>query len=285
MIRTTRSGKVIEKAQYFVGARKPRADRRKGSSSRIKIENNMTQAVRNLARVFNCNVEKGDLLVTATYDETHYKQLLKSGDIAAAADKAFALFWRKVWRVLKALGHKIRGVWITADKDPRSGELVRVHHHMIIGSEGFELFWSGTGLESITLAGRDLEDIWGRGFINVEPVKAQDDYTALANYFVRQAVIGEDKKKWHSARGMKKPVIESEKIVESPHELRAPGGAEVQEIGSYNIETGAHYIRYIRKPKNRDMDPDPPTPPKWIPDASCLENKRDIFEPGDGWCL
>lgn len=246
MIRTVKSGKVVEKSQFFVGERKPRAPKRKGSSSLAKKDSNMNQAVRRLARILNCNFHKGDLFVTLTYDEEHFEKL---GGLPENADKACQLFWRRLSRTLSDIGIKIRGVWITADKDEATGAPVRLHHHMVIGAEGFDITWKDRKLESCKVNGRDLASIWGNGSVHVEYLKSQDDYTAVANYMARQAVGGANAKKWHTSRGLDKPVVLSEKVSASPHELRAPGGADVKEIGHYDEQTGSHYIRYIRRPE------------------------------------
>lgn len=50
MIRTVRSGKVIEKTQFYVGTRKPRARKRKGATGAKEHEKNLNTAARQLAR-------------------------------------------------------------------------------------------------------------------------------------------------------------------------------------------------------------------------------------------
>ena len=244
MVRTVKSGKVVEKSQFFVGDRKPRAPRKKGCSTLAKKDSNMNQAVRRLARVLNCNFGKGDLFFTLTYDAQHLDQIENQPE---KADKACQLFWRRISRALADIGIKIRGVWVTADKDEATGNPVRLHHHLVVGAEGFDIKWVDRKLESCCINGRNLVDLWGHGSVHVEYLRHQDDYTALANYMVRQSVGGMDAKKWHTSRGLEKPIILSEKATASPHELRAPGGADVKEISRYDEQTGSHYIRYIRR--------------------------------------
>lgn len=243
MIRTIRSGKVIEKSQSYVGERKPRAARKKGNSSQRKKDGNLICAIRRLARTLNCNFMKGDLLVTLHYDDAHLP------DSLAEADRLCKLFWDRLARALKKLGLRLRGVWITSDLDPETGKVVRIHHHLVIGGEGVALAWEGGKLADATVGARSLRDIWGCGGLDVEPLHEQDDYTPIAVYFLRQVRGWENEKKWHPSRGLKKPVVESERIVSYPRELRAPGGATVKEIGRYDEATGQHYIRYIRKPR------------------------------------
>lgn len=244
MIRTIRSGKVIEKSQFWVSERKPRAPRRKGGTSAAAKDKNVNTAARMLARTINCNFSAGDLWVTLTYDPAH------APETAEQADRACALFWRRLSRALADRGVKLRGLWITADKDGKTENPEPLHHHLVLSAEGMEVEW-GEGTVRCTVDGRELADIWGQGTIDVEELREQEDYTPVAVYCVRQAVGGENAKKWHPSRGLKKPVIESERIVQYSRELRAPAGATVSEIGHYDEVTGNHYIRYIRRPRTK----------------------------------
>ena len=246
MIRTIRSGKVIEKSQFFVGERKPRGDRRKGSSTLKQIDRNLNDAVKRLARTINCNFAERDLFVTLTYDDEHMP------DSPEQADKECSLFWRRLTRTMeKYCGEKPKGVWITADKDEKTGAPVRLHHHMVLSGDWFTVSMDG---QTAQIDCRDLKDIWKNGYVNVEPLRSQDDYTSVAAYMVRQSVSTPDAKKWHPSRGLAKPVIESEVVIDRPHELRPAPGSSVQEISAYDIDTGSHYIRYIRRPRKKKID-------------------------------
>ncbi len=249
MVRTIRSGNVVEKTQFYVGERKVRSDRRKGSSSRAKMEANRIAAVRLLARTINCNWKQGDLFLTLEYDDPHLPR-----DVSES-DKQASLFWRRLSREMKNQGVKVRGLWMTGVKDERTGEQARLHIHAILSAEGTETAWNeDTGeFEFCRIGTRDLSDLWGNGNVHVEPLREQDDYTPLAVYLLRQAEDAPDGKRWHPSRGLQKPVIESERVTAYPRELRAPGGACVHEIGHYDEETGSHYIRYTRKKKTEKI--------------------------------
>lgn len=248
MIRTIRSGKVIERSQFFVGEKKPRSDRKKGSSSLTKQDRNLSDAVRRLARVLNCNFDKNDLFITLSYDDEHLPK------DPAEAEKIFGCFWRRLSRTIGqfSVGTKLKGVWITADKDEKTGAPVRLHHHLVISPVGMTVsLGSGTGSVNVEIGGKEISEIWKNGFVYCEYLKAQDDYTSLAGYLARQAAAAPDQKKWHPTRNLEKPVIESEKIVENPKELHTPPGADVQEFGEYDKDTGTHYVRYIRRPRKK----------------------------------
>lgn len=248
MIRTIRSGRVIEKSQYYVGQRKPRASRKKGTSSAAKMDANLNAAVRQLARTMNCNWGHGDLLLTLKYDEAH---LPANFD---AAEREATKWWRRLSRDLKALDVKLGGVWMTSETDPETGEVVRLHHHAVIGAAGIEIL-HGEGGEILggSVGGRTLADIWGQGGVDIQLLRDQDDYTPIARYFAAQARRADDAKKWHVSRGLKRPVIESERVVTNPRELHTPAGATVCEIGKYEEGSGTHYIRYIRKPRPKKV--------------------------------
>ncbi|MBQ7567060.1 MAG: hypothetical protein IJT18_08060 [Oscillospiraceae bacterium] len=272
MVRTIRSGDVIEKSQFYVGERKPRADRKKGSSSRAKLEQNKNAAVRQLARQMNCNNRKGDLMLTGEFDDAH----LPSDK--AGADKIAALAWRRLCRELKKEGVTLRGFWSTADKDAETGEAARLHVHAVISGEGVKVEWDEeTGkLTSCRIGQRELADIWGQGGVHVTPLREQKDYSPLAVYIVRQAAERPDGKKWHPTRNLLKPVIESERVCAYPRVLRAPGGATVHEVGHYDELTGSHYIRYTRKPKTEKLGGHKERA-LWEPPESCEDvNKSQV---------
>lgn len=247
MIRTIKSGKVIEKSQFFAGEKRPRKPRRKGGTSASKKDSNLRCAERRLAQTINCNFEKGDLFLTLTYDDEH---LSKIGLDTDKADRECALFVRRLSRELGRIGIRQQLLWITADKDELTFDPVRLHHHVIIKRAGFEIFRDQEGkIGSVKVGSRTLTDIWGQGLTSIEILREQDDYTPLAVYLCRQALNGPDAKKWHPSRGLEKPIVKNEVIVTRVHELRAPGGADVKEIGRFDLETGSHYIRYIEPPK------------------------------------
>ena len=207
-------------------------------------DKNMNTAVRQLARIINCNWGRGDLWLTFTYDPARLPQT------AEEAAKCMELAWRRLRRELAVQGVRLRGYWIVADKVPETGEPERLHHHAVISCEGVTVRWGEDGqLAECSVGGRELADIWGMGSIDVEPLREQDDYTPIAVYCIRQAVDAPDVKKWHATRGLKKPVVESERVVDRTRELRAPGGAKVCEMSHYDGGSGTHYIRYLRKPK------------------------------------
>lgn len=131
MIRTIRSGRVIEKSQFYVGERRPRAKRKKGSSSAKKRDSNAMSAVRRYARLMNCNFAAGaGILLTLHYDAVHLPA------DKTAAERELENFWRRLGYRLKKAGCELKATGITSELDGETGERVRLHHHLIISREG-----------------------------------------------------------------------------------------------------------------------------------------------------
>lgn len=230
------------KSQYWDGPRKPRKDRRPGSSSIAKKDNNLQSQSRKLAMILNCNFGVKDYLLTLTYDALHLP------DTADGAGKLCQLFMRRLTRALKAAGQSCRWVWSTCDKSMSSGhvgEPVRLHHHVVI---------SGFDLEQLP----PLQEIWGNGFVNLRRLEEQKDVAAgqvaldpVAVYITRQAVEGPNRQKWHSSRGMEKPVITKVESLIAPEPMKTPAGAIIMDSSEYNAETGSQFMAYYLPPRRR----------------------------------
>lgn len=247
MIRTIRSGRVIEKSQFYVGERKPRAKRRKGNSSAKKKDGNAMSAVRRYARLMNCNFAAGaGMLLTLHYDAEHLPA------DKAAAERELENFWRRLGYRLKKAGCELKATGITSELDGETGERVRLHHHLVISREGVTVTRNERGELRALVGGVELREVWKLGGVDIERIsEGQEDLTGIAVYFLGQVEAGEDEKRWKSTRNLKKPVIESERVCAMSRVLRAPGGATVSEVGHYDEANGSHYIRYIRRPRQK----------------------------------
>lgn len=149
-----------------------------------------------------------------------------------AAEKQMALWLR---RVKRKFGGKIKALMITSDVDHETGELVRVHHHIVFAAEGIS--WDL------------LRKEWKQGSVDIKQLRAQPDYTPIANYLMRQVRRQPDKKKYRVTQGMEMPKIE-ERVVLSNSEIRAPAGANVLERSEFSADSIGQYIRYV--PKKRE---------------------------------
>lgn len=230
------------KSQFWDGPRRPRKDRRAGSSSLAQKDRNANTAPRRLAMLLNCNFTGRDCLLTLTYSDEH---LPADPD---AADAACRLFFRRLIRECQKMGLQLSYVWTTADKSMRSGHVgdpVRLHHHIVV---------SGLDLERL----RPLEEIWGQGFVNVKRLEEHPDMAPgqvpldpIAAYLALQAVTGPGRQKWHSSRGMEKPEVVKVETLAAPEPMKTPAGAVVMDMSDYDPETGTHFMAYYLAPRKR----------------------------------
>ena len=149
-----------------------------------------------------------------------------------AAEKQMTLWIR---RVKRKLGGKIKALMVTSDIDHETGEMVRVHHHIVFAAEGIS--WDL------------LRKEWKHGSVDIKQLRAQPDYTPIATYLMRQVRRQPDKKKYRVTQGMELPKIE-ERVVLSNSEIRAPAGANVLERSEFSADSIGQYIRYV--PKKRE---------------------------------
>ena len=240
------SGKTVEERKAYMSRsrskeKKRRGQRVKGRSTLAKIQQNEREAVKNLARVINCNFGAGDLWLTLTYSPDRLP-----ADIQAAK-KDLSGFVRRVRRIFYAEhGRNPRYVISTSRTDPRTGEPVRLHHHIVMERAAYETICQLWPQEDITYRLMD-----GRG-----------DYTGIARYIVSQAEKGPDAKKWSTSRGnMEKPIYTEPVPVSAADPLPVPAGAVIREKYSLTDEETNTYTEYVRytvperqapkKPKDR----------------------------------
>ena len=152
-----------------------------------------------------------------------------------AADKQMSLWLRRVKRKFCADGRKLKALMVTSDIDHETGELVRVHHHVVLAAEGIS--WD--------LLRRE----WKNGSVDIRQLRAQADYTPVATYLMRQVRRQPDRKKYRVTQGMEMPVTE-ERVVLSHAEIKAPAGATVLERSEFSYDCLGQYIRYV--PKKRE---------------------------------
>ena len=246
MIRRIKSGRVIEESAFHVAANvRPRKGRRRGATTRPKQDQNDRDCVKRFARVLNCNFSAGDLLIQPTYTDAALYDLadgLQDGDLdelRKRAEHELSLFLRRLGRELKKTGAELRAVWLTSDMDGDTGEVVRIHHHVVLQHGGLRM---ENG--ELYIGDRRLDDVWGHGSVDWKPLQHQDDYSQLAAYLMRQVRRRPDARKYSCTRNLKKPVLISERIVYTARELKAPKGARVLHRAAYTPGE-PQYIRYV----------------------------------------
>ncbi len=229
MIRTTIAGNVIEKSKFWVsGGTKVRGARVRTSSVR-KQDQNDQDAVKRLAREINANFQYHDLLLTLNYDAAGYAKI--SGDREKAKKEA-GLFLRRLGRAMKKAGLALKYIAVTSDMDGDSGRDVRVHHHILLPAE----------------AAPYIDACWTLGSCFTRQMHGQADYTPVAVYLLRQVRRVKDAKKWTVSRNLAKPIV-YERRARAAGALRNPPHTILMGESAYDIETGSHYIRYVKAPK------------------------------------
>lgn len=228
---------VVEVTQFVVGDKQTGGRKwHRAKSQEDKRDENARQAVRVAARILNCNYCQEDILLTLTYSDEEHERLFAEMEQDATLEKARKLLAGKMEKIRRKLrgGVVMRTFAVTSDMDGETGELVRVHHHVVVTADAVQA----------------LADNWGYGLVHTEKLYKQDDYTPLAAYLLGQVRHREGKKKYSCSRNMVKPKVEEQVLAEAPdNEIRVQPGAKVLDRTPYREGTLSQYVRYKRKPK------------------------------------
>ena len=247
---------VVEVTQFTVGDKTENAPKwHRAKSQDDKRDENARQAVRVAARILNCNYTPEDYLVELTYSHESMEKVLgvecggdRDVEIATSATpprndseyemarKVLAKKLEQVRRAAKKAGVEVKTFSVTSDLDQETGEVVRVHHHVVINAEGLEL----------------LKEKWNYGLVLEKNLYRQDDYTPLAAYLLGQVRHVENRKKYSCSRNMVQPKVEEMVLAEEPsNEIRVQPGARVLDRTPYREGCVSQYVRYKRKPATR----------------------------------
>lgn len=262
VVRTYVSGAVGEKTKFWVqGTRPTSRSRRKERSEIKKQEQNEYAAQKQMARLLNANFCQGDQLLgldyapaglarLEAYIAAHPFPIQESGNDEAdhmeqlrlAADREMRLCLRRVKRELAKDGIELKYIAITSDMDGDTGEAVRVHHHLVVNREARDAF----------------AEKWAElGGVAWSPLSGQPDYTAIAEYFIRQVRRVPDAKKYVSSRNLVRPQPKDRAVL-SDAELRVPKGGRL--LFRNEFKPGRpQYIRYVLpdRPDHGRGDPAP----------------------------
>ena len=241
VIRTYLSGRVGEKTKFWVqGVRPDRRSRRKERMEIKKQIQNEYATAKTVARLFNANYCKGDVLGSLDYSPAALKKLEqyigseseqtdRDMQIWLAADKRFKLVMDSARRECAKRGIELKCVGVTSDMDGDTGEHVRVHHHLVVNAEAWEI----------------IKEKWKKwGGTNGEPLSDQADYTPVAEYMMRQVRHDiPNKKRYFSTRNLVRPQPKDAKA-RSGAELSVPRGCELLFRNAFKPGQ-AQYIRYL----------------------------------------
>lgn len=260
VIRTYESGnRVGEKTKFWIPGKHENtvSGRRRVQSEIKKQEQNEHSAVKSLARIINANAKAGDYVIGLDYSDKGMLRLKryckKQGHdlesmgevermevIREAAEHELVLCFRRVKRELSLSGIELKCYGaITSDMDGETGETVRVHHHLVINREAKDAF---------------MKKWAALGGVHIEPMREQDDYTPIAEYFLRQVRKVPNAKKYITTRNIIRPVPR-DRVAQSDAELRAPSGAKLLYRGEFKRNC-PQYIRYTLPKKRKGQPPD-----------------------------
>ena len=136
---------------------------------------------------------------------------------------------RRVKRELAAEGVELKYIFVTSDTDGKTGEAVRVHHHLIVNREARDAFvrkWQEKGL----------------GGVSWSPLEKQEDYIEIAKYLLAQVRKVESENQYTSSRNLIRPQPK-DRVAASSSEVRVPKGAHLLHRQEYKPGK-AQYIRY-----------------------------------------
>ena len=233
VIRTYKAGAIGEKIKYYVPGQKPTRSERRMKTEVKKQEQNEGNLRRRVARVLRANFSERDSLVTLSYEESAVKGLgedLDEDGLYHAAHHQLRLWLRRVRRVCAAAGVELRYVAVTSDLDGDTGEVVRVHHHVIMNAEAAQLCASK----------------WKHGRTHRENLKPeQEDPTRnyLAGYLLDQARRLPDEKKYIPSRNLTVPQPK-DRVAVSGAELSVPRGGELLYRSAY-VPGQPQYLCYV----------------------------------------
>ena len=231
------SGRTVEIRRVMMSVRRGddqphrRGLRVRGKTSLRKILANEQEAVKNLARLINCNFAQGDMWLTLTYSPDRLPESME------AAEKDFARFLRKLRSIVrKETGKNPAYIASPSETDPKTGEKVRLHYHVVMPAVAYE----------------SVIKLWPQEDVTYRRLDGRGDYTGIARYICSNAVRAPGKKRWSSSRGLKQPVYTEPVPVRSGERVIIPRNASLKEKSDMvDAETGMQslYVRYTRARK------------------------------------
>lgn len=234
VIRSYRAGMIGEKIKYWVPGKKPGKSERRMKSDIKQQQRNEASAVKRMARIIHANFARGFLLMTLNYSDTGLAKVAAGLDGEDYENKLYhaahhqVRLWRdRVRKACQAAGVEMKCVIVTSDMDGKTGEYVRVHHHVIINQEAL----------GIAMAK------WKLGGTHHKELSRDIDQSALAAYLLDQVRRLPDEKKYIASRNLEIPQPK-DRIAKNEAELKVPKGGQLLHRAEYS--PGApQYIRFI----------------------------------------
>ena len=159
------AGRAVEVRDVLMETRggTPRGARR-GKSSAKQLKRNEDEAVLILARQLNANCKGGDLFLTLKYSDSRLPATREE------AKRIARNFMRRLARAYrKTTGKKLKWWLVTASVSTKTGQPVRLHHHVVTDAMDWEL----------------IAQHWPPEEFSYRRLDATGDYTAVARYMIR----------------------------------------------------------------------------------------------------
>lgn len=233
VIRTYKAGGVVEKIKYYVPEEKPTRSERRMKAAIKKQQWNESNARRRLARKIRANFTGRDYIINLTYSDEGLDKLkagLDPDELYNAAHHQLRLWIKRARNACKAAGVELRYIAVTSDLDAYTGELKRVHHHVIVNAEAVEIVMKRWKLGVVTE--KHLYADWR------DPVRYD-----MAGYLLDQARRLDEEKKYIPSRNLIDPKPK-DRIAINGAELALPRGAELKYRGPY-VPGRPQYLVYI----------------------------------------
>jgi len=236
VIRTYKAGAVGEKIKYWVPGQKPSQSQRRLRSEIKKQQQNEAGAEKRMARQIHANFTSEDFLIGLDYSAKGLSLVLAGLDEQAdrfldesyhACRRQLRLWLKRVRRACAKAGIPFRYLAVTSDTNGKTGELVRLHHHVIVNREALAI-----ALEKWTLGGTNHEHLY-----------SVPDQSALAVYLLRQVRRLPDEKKYIPSRNLIVPQPK-DRIAQGGAELAVPRGGQLLHRNEWRPGR-PQYIRYI----------------------------------------
>ena len=200
------AGRAVEVRDVLMETRggTPRGARR-GKSSAKQLKRNEDEAVLILARQLNANCKGGDLFLTLKYSDSRLPATREE------AKRIARNFMRRLARAYrKTTGKKLKWWLVTASVSTKTGQPVRLHHHVVTDAMDWEL----------------IAQHWPPEEFSYRRLDATGDYTAVARYMIRNAGYG-GARAWSHSQGIRQPQYSTPIPVARAGTVRVPPEARV----------------------------------------------------------
>lgn len=149
-------------------------------------------------RLANTNFGVNDYFATLTYTDDHLPSSIEEGE------KNMDRFIPRLRKLYDSLGVPFRYIYVTAYRTDKTGEPVRMHHHILlpggVDRDLIENLWRAKSSKPGKLGDR-------LGYANVKKLQYDGNgISATCAYLMKQPKEGLNRR-WHASIGLKKPTV------------------------------------------------------------------------------